>query len=237
MSVIDPYRFASDPTTDPFFASVVQLAHFDGADGSTTLTNSCARGNTMAVGGGGTIQSSQSKFGGASYLTSSVGGRAVAATHADYAMGTSDFCFEWYQRITSLALDFNSAKFYLDMRPSALTNGWYPTVYASVNNGELRAFMNGADRITAGAGTIVAATWQLITLARVSGTTRLFVDGAQVGSSFTDANTYVQSSITLGAAGNNAGAALGYYDDLRITNGAGRYSSNFTPRTSAFPNS
>jgi len=66
----------------------------------------------------------------------------------------------------------------------------------------------------------------------------MFLDGTQVGSTYTDSTVYVNgtSRPVIGAEGFNSppnDSINGYIDDLRITKGYARYTANFTPPTSA----
>jgi hypothetical protein len=76
-------------------------------------------------------------------------------------------------------------------------------------------------------------TWYHIALSRSSGTSKLFINGVQGGSSFADTKDYtglyeIYSGRDQGAASNWVN---GYIDDLRITKGVARYTTNFTPPT------
>lgn len=235
---------SSPQITDPYFSSVVQLAHFDGTNGSLTYTNSCPRGNTLANAGANnsSLTTTSPQWGSAclNNPTGGLGSGVAGASHADYNFGSGDFVIEVWTKPTTLNRDFNSAKVYFDMRDSSLTAAWVPTISANNGTGNLRYFANGAERINGG-DVMVAGTWQYIALARVSGVTRLFRGTAggnatQIGSDFTDTNTYVQSQMRLGIAGNGAGACIGTFDDLRVTKGVGRYTTTFAVPTGPFPN-
>lgn len=229
---------SSPLTHDPFFSSVVQLAHFDGTNGSTTFTNSCPRGNTMTNVNSCTLSTTSPKWGTASLNNAgntNCGARGTST--ADYNFGTSDWTVEFWTNPTTLNDDFNSAKVYFDMRNSSLTAAWVPTFAdGGTANGTMKLILNGSARITSAANAIVAGSWQHVAASRNSGTTRLFIGGIQVGSDFADTNTYVQNQMTLGAAGNGAGGCIGKFDDLRVTNGVGRYTTNFTVPSGPFPN-
>lgn len=225
---------------DPFFSSVVQLAHFDGTNGSTTFTNSCPRGNTLTSNAVCSLTTAQFQWGTASVRMNSALAGARGASHADYNFSTNDFTIELWIRPDTLNLDNNSSKVYFDMRDASLTAAWVPTISASNASGNLQYRANGATQIV-GANVIVAATWQYIALCRNSGTTRLFHgvaggNATQVGSNFTDSNTYIQSQMTVGAAGNFGGSVIGDFDDLRVTNGVGRYTTTFSVPAAPFPN-
>ena len=85
-----------------------------------------------------------------------------------------------------------------------------------------------------------ANTWYYVAVTRSGNTFKLFRDGVQNGATVTNAGScpatastgalYVGAEVGGGFANWN-----GYIDDLRITKGYARYTSNFTPPTTAFP--
>jgi hypothetical protein len=82
------------------------------------------------------------------------------------------------------------------------------------------------------------STWYYVTVCRSGTNLRLFVNGTQIGTTSTSTDN-ITGATTLVVANNLAGAPNlylnGYLDDLRITNGYARYTSNFTAPTSALP--
>ena len=85
-----------------------------------------------------------------------------------------------------------------------------------------------------------AGTWYHVAVTRSGNTFKLFRDGVQNGSTVTNAGSCPATASTgalFVGAEVNGGIAYwnGYMDDLRITKGYARYTSNFTPPTSAFP--
>jgi hypothetical protein len=219
---------------DSAFSTVVQLAHFDGSNGSTTFTNSCPRGNTIAAGSLDTIATAQSVFGGAS-MRRSTGTLSASANHSDYQFGNNDFTIEFRYRPDSVA-----TVNIFDMRQNGAGTVNVATIY-TLSNGTLIYFAAGADRITSATGVIAATTWAAIAVSRVSGTTRMFVDGTQVGSDSSFSINYVEPCrVTLPSW--TSAASNVYYDELRISNGAfgsgaGRYATNYTIAVAPFPDS
>jgi hypothetical protein len=89
--------------------------------------------------------------------------------------------------------------------------------------------------VTAGSTQIVN-NWYHVALTRASGSTKLFINGTQSGSTATDTTNYTQGYLWVGAnAGGTTFYLAGYLDDIRITKGVARYTANFTPPTATFP--
>jgi hypothetical protein len=78
-------------------------------------------------------------------------------------------------------------------------------------------------------------TWTHIAFVRSGTTLTCFLNGVSVGT------TTTASSIGSASAGSYIGSSqsgnywFGYIDDLRVTKGYARYTSNFTPPTAALP--
>lgn len=220
--------------TDPFNSCVVQRSHFDGTHGSTSYPSTAPAGLAFTTTTGThSISTTDSVFGGASLRLGVSPSNIKTGAHADFQFGTNDFTIEFRIRVDTVA----NANIY-DGRVST-ANAACPTIY-TLSTGVIAYFVSNADRITSATGVITAATWYAIAVSRVSGTTRLFVDGTQVGANFTDSINYNASCQAGIGSGFTGGAQNVYYDELRVSNGAlgagaGRYSANYTPASAPFP--
>jgi hypothetical protein len=91
-----------------------------------------------------------------------------------------------------------------------------------------------------GSGTISDSAWHHIAATRSGSSLRIFIDGTQTGTTNTTLGTAsIDNAIADYRVGSTTDGALnfnGYIDDLRITKGYARYTSNFTAPTAAFPN-
>lgn len=235
--LVNPFAVAAG--TDPEFDSVVQLAHFNGANGSTTYTNSCSRGGTLAniTAGWAEISTTQSVFGGSSLKhLNNGGGIEVPGGHSDYTFGTSDFCVEFRVRLpTGFAA---LAPWIYATLPSGFPGPHFIIIAAT--NLVLNA--NGANQII-GSTVLPANTWFAVAYARVAGTGRLLLDGTVEGS-WADTINYSTVDNTYIPGWQATGVTADYYDELRVTNGAvgsapnpGRYTGNYTVAAAPFPNS
>ncbi len=211
---------------DANYATRSLLLHCNGANGSTTLTDNSITPKTPAsVAGGAQISTAQSQFGGASLYLDGTGDYVTYASHADFAFGTGDFTVEhWFYTASSGTMTL------IDMRPNSTTNGAYFNTYMTA--GVIYYYVNTGVRIT---GTAVSySAWHHVAICRSSGVTKLFVDGVQQGSDYTDSTNYLASTIALGGAYNGVGLYTGYLDEFRVTKGRAEYTTTFTPPASAF---
>jgi hypothetical protein len=208
------------------------LLHCNGADASTTFTDSSASAHTVTVGADAQIDTAQSKFGGASGKFDGTGDNLTNDGGADFAFGTGTFTVDFWVRLAATGVQY----VLYDSRPAA-TNGVYPTIYISTGN-VVVFFQNSADRIT-GTTTLSADTWYHVALARSGTSTKLFLSGTQEGSTYTDSNDYLNgtSRPAIAASGINPATTNnlnGWIDEFRVSKGIARWTANFTTPTMAY---
>ena len=149
------------------------------------------------------------------------------------AFSTGDFTIEFWLYENSVAA---SDQGLIDMRPAS-TNGYYPYLYSY--NGTIVYWLNSAAVITSAASSIITGVWYYITLTRSGSSTRLFINGVQAGSTYTNSTALLcdNNRPVIGCAGITVGASPlnGYIEDLRITKGIARYAGNFTVPTNKLP--
>lgn len=186
--------------------------------------------NNLETIGNAQISTTQSKFGGSSMYFDGIGDYLVsnAASTDLYAFGTGDFTIEMWIRFNAI----NSVQLVYDSRPTSQGN--YPMIYLN-SDGTIRYYVNSVDRITSSA--ISSGVWYHLAIARSGTSTKMFIDGTQAGSTYTDSTSYLNASgrpwIGFNAFNSNPDQALNaYVDELRVTKGVARYTANFTPQTS-----
>jgi len=190
--------------------------------------------NDLETVGNAQISTSVVKFGTGSIAFDGTGDYLIpnVPTSDLYAFGTGDFTVEFWVYANS----FSGGPIFLDWRPSG-ANGVYPTLYFT-SGGVMTYFTNSSDRITSSA--LSTGIWYHVAVCRSGTSTRMFVNGTQAGSTYTDSNNYLCPAArpVIAANGSSFGTSAfnGYIDDLRITKGVARYTANFTPPTAAFPN-
>ncbi len=195
------------------------------SEGFETITD--RQGKTVSAVGNAQLSTTQKKFGTAALYLDGTGDYANIATNPDFNFGTDDFCIETWIYPTATG----TYRTVFDLRTSTGDTGGIILGISDVN--QLYFYYNSNYRIGP-VGSIPINTWTHIALARVSGTTRAFINGTQVGSSYADSNNYGQRPVRIGADPNGNYTLTGYYDDIRISKAVGRYSSNFTAPVTAF---
>ena len=202
------------------------LLHGDGADASTTITDSSATGHTVTVSGGLQLDTAQSKFGGASILFGTSSGYGTVANSSEHNFGTGDFTIDFWLRFSSVATAGLIGKM-----GAGGTDGW---AFRYVNGSGLR-FLTDSGAATTKAWTPSADTWYHVAFVRTGSTLRFFVDGTQVGTDGSDSET-LDSANTL-YLGNSSFASeilVGWMDEVRISKGTARWTTTFTPPAEAY---
>ncbi|MBF0628213.1 MAG: LamG domain-containing protein [Magnetococcales bacterium] len=209
------------PATSPN-KNIKLLCHCDSA--GTSFVDSSLFGNTITAQGNATQSTTQSKFGGSSAYLDGTSDNLSTANVADFAFGTGDFtlaCWVYYD-----AASVGSDRGIFDGRTTPTGN--LPTVYTGTS-GVLYYYTGSSNKITSAAGVMLPRTWQHIALARSGSSTRLFVNGVQVGSTYTDTTNYAQTRFFVGRLHDQTNGWLGYIDEILIMKGQALYTSTFPP--------
>jgi len=232
--------FSTLTPVEPYFHNNALLLHGDGTNGSTTFKDDSINNHTITAYGNAQISTTQSKFGGSSIYLDGYGDYLGLPSSSDWATGTNDFTLEcWYYPVSkvqnyprifqvgSAIWNTNDNWTLLDRHNSANTK----FAWACFN-------LSGSTLVLTSSTTVSNNTWYHLALVRDGSTFRLFVNGTQEDT-YTNAGAVTVSSATGAWVGSAAGAGdstgNGYIDDLRFTKGVARYTANFTPPTSAFP--
>lgn len=229
LSLVD--RYGGGPATDPHFANVSLLLHFDGVDGSTTFTDNSSYAHTITAIGNAQIDTAQSKFGGASGLFDGTGDAVRAAdVSGEFDFGTGDFTVETWVRFNAttqqvICASDNNAEFFFQCFLGGTTIGI----------GRNGSAIDSDATIT---GLITTGVWYHVAVTRAAGTVRFFLNGSElvINSGGTNNQNYaVTSNMVIGSDAGGTVDLNGRSDDFRITKGVARYTAPFTPPSSAFP--
>ena len=218
------YTSAFTPPTAPVTA-ITNTSLLLNATNGAIFDNSMK--NDLETVGNAQISTSVKKFGTGSIYVPSGGGCALIPNSQPLTLGTGNWTIEFWAYT-----DASGTKVYMDLLNVANTV-IYGEMYSSGTT--LYWYRDGSNFIT-GTGALTANTWQHIAVAKSGTSTKLFVNGTQVGSTLTDSFDYASARWEIGGRSNLTLPIVGYIDDLRITNGVARYTANFTAPTAPFPN-
>ena len=227
---------------DTYYNSCSLLLHCDGANGSTTFTDNSPSPKTVTSNNGAAISTAQSKFGGASALFDGTDDYLNTPSSADFDFGTGDFTVEFWVNPSSLG--GSAALVGTRTNDTSTTIRWciLATTDAGINvlgcdiwsTSDARiALFNHQSQIPTG-------QWTHCALVRYGTSFKLYQNGVQSTSGATTSAPVANSSTVVNIGSFISSGVLklnGYIDELRITKGVARYTGNFTPQTSAFPNS
>ena len=197
--------------------------------------------NDLETVGNAQISTSVKKYGTGSLAFDGTGdcltsNPALAYSSAEHlqAFGSGNFTIEMWFYITAFTNTYSTL---YDSRPIS-TQGAYPTI--AITSGRLYYYVSSAERIATANSAISTGQWYHLAVSRSGTSTKMFLDGTQVGSTYTDSTIYINGPgrPVIGAEGFNSppsDSINGYIDDLRITKGYARYTATFTPPTAAFP--
>ena len=204
------------------------LVKASGNNGTNTTLNDASTTNNTIAAVGNTAAQSFTPYHPGGYSTSFNGGTSHidVASSSDFAFGSNDFTIEFWaypKLIATAAL--------LDPRT---TNSQAVPWIGLRNTGYWYYYVNGANRILGTTGSVSADQWYHVAICRSSGTTKMFVNGRQDGSDYTDSTSYVQGGVWRTGT-RYSGDSLGfngYVRDFRCINGTALYTADFAVPTS-----
>ena len=203
-------------TSDRYFKDETLLLKFNGTNGATTFTDLSPRAYTITNTGAGAISTARSKYGSGSYLGAVNSYFTVGTDNTPFAFGTGDFTIEFWYYAASTAAQHNIIVF------SNLTN----SAIVQLGSTFRYQYLN-VNRITS--TSIVINTWYHVAVSRVSGTSRMFLNGVLQTTTYADTINYLSTG-TQWQFGGNAAYVNGNMDDLCITKGVGKYITSFIPQ-------
>lgn len=219
------------------------LLHFDGTNGSTTFTDSgigTGTPHTQTRNGSAVIDTSQSKFGGASVrLTASSHDIVDSDSSSDDAnfrfLSPADFTIDMWVRIASTT----GGVYQILWDQRTHTGGGGVGMQIGLEPNHAFAFYinsSGGTGGTFGGGTPNLNQWYHVAWVRSSGTSTLYVDGTAVGTPYSDTNDYRSYYGPRIGGWSNSDSSLsfdGWIDEVRLSDVA-RWTTNFTPPTAAY---
>lgn len=223
--------------TDPYFSSVTLLMHMEGANNGTTFTDEKA--HTVTASGNAVTSTTQKKFGGTAAYFDGNGDFLNSPPSSDWSF-PGDFTVEgWVYRNVNDTYYFVSTA---DQFNYSNGPGWSiahsaTTITFTWNSGTAWDVIDTYTGLT-----IPNNQWVHLAVTRASGVMRVFVNGTVGGSTFTRTQNFVSTNkqLSIGSLATVSGPGnwnmYGYIDEVRITKGVARYTANFIPPTTPFPN-
>jgi hypothetical protein len=227
-------------------AATKLLCHAEGADASTTLTDSSEGGHTSTAVGNAQIDTAQYKFGGAaSALFDGTGDYFTFPRHSDWSFGSQPFTIElWFRPNTWSSGDVHGL---CGQRKNA--DRWW--AFRLTHDGTTASMRfktktpgdKGIIQVTFSPALISAGTWVHLSVVRGwAGKSKMWsinINGTSVGTKKIESSeiSNYDSVLYVGAALNHDGLeayANGWIDELRISKGAARWIADFTPETTPY---
>lgn len=204
--------------------NLVTLLHMDGADGSTTITDSELTPKTWTASGNAQIKTNQSKFGGASARFDGTNSYISTTNSTDFDFGTGDFTIDFWMRFNTTATS------YFFNRGNGTT-----AIFWNSGLNVLDVYINNS-AVIAYNWTPNSAQWYHIAVSRQGTNLQLFIDGVSVSSVSNSSSISDNASFLLGFFGSGPNYFDGWIDEFRILKGLAAYTATFTPPTTAYSN-
>lgn len=208
------------------------LLHFEGSDEGTVFTDSSSYANTVTCFNGAQTEADFFKFGSTSGEFDGFDAYAES-TSSNYVIGSGDYTIEFFMRREGVQLAGTNHGI-VDLRSSGDTNA---PRFAINSSAELNVRIDGSDRFTTSA--LTNGQWYHVALTRSGGVHRFFLDGVLQGS-YSSSTSYTSTDVTLGVFYNRKTDTPqefqynGQLDELRLSVGIARWTSSFSPPTSAY---
>jgi hypothetical protein len=223
---------------DPYYNNASLLLHGDGTNGSTTIIDSSPSPKTVTAVGNAQISTAQSKFGGASIAFDGNGDYLTVPSDTGWGFGAGDFTIECWLYLTQsirhtlLAVGSQVGGIAINIDQSGTISP--PGSPAGTQSIQICRSGTAVDNFFL--ASIPSSTWFHLAVCRLSSSAFVFINGSQVGSSQANSQNFAQAELVIGYDGDKVSFPFnGYIDDLRVTKGVARYTSNFTPPTAPFP--
>ncbi len=242
LSLLLSFSLISNCWADGNDANTVSLLHMDGTDASTTFTDDAIGGtHTWTAAGTAQIDTAQKKFGTGSGLFS-VGGNWISTPYSsDFDFGSGNFTIDFPIYFTDKTLQ----QYFFGN--TGADSGYYVYKRSNTNGNKIGI---SAYTGTGGATTVIASEmtsnwsvndgeWHHLAFVRNGSNFAIYIDGvSQALSDDTFDNDWsgiTDAAFIVGNVNTNPGIGVNaQIDEFRVSKGIARWTSNFTPPTSAY---
>ena len=225
--------------TDPNFRNTTLLLQADGT-GSGSQNNTFLDGSTnnfFITRNGNTTQGSFSPFSQApgywsNYMTS---GYLTTAANAGFAL-SGDFTVECWVYSGDSSLDSSTRRRIFHTGGGDIASSLQLLLGTSAGNSAVVSVLNNGWLID-GTINVVTNSWNHVAVTRSGTSLKLFVNGAQSGTTATTSQSFnsgTSNTVYIGANSSGNGIWQGYISNLRVIVGTAIYTAPFTPPTTPF---
>lgn len=214
------------------------LIHSNTTDGSTTFTDSSASGHSLGDNGDVHHSTDEKKFGTSSIFFDPAEESYIdSANSSDWNFGTDPFTIDFWFRSNSGSSGYNMIT---DHRNSVSNYvGWVVGIDTDgyIGGGVQNNALSPTDRFTWSTTNVRDNSWHHFALVReANGTIKMYLDGVHEGTPNTLGGIDVDNSVDLviGCDDTVANFYDGYLDELRISKGVARWTSNFVVPKKAY---
>jgi hypothetical protein len=231
-------------TGDPYFSSVSLLLHMDGANGSTTFTDSSLNALTVTSSGVTTSDTgAKSGFGQAGDFPGTSSSSLTIPASSGFNFGTGNFTIEFWFNIPAGASGLPFGKTFLSNENNVWSAGAF-SLYGLASSTQFRPsfwineFSGSVPILIPSSGDYRDGNWHHFAIVRSGSAFAMYIDGSLVASGTHAGNcgSGTRNLMIGDNLANNSGDRnfLGKFDDLRITKGVAR---TITVPTAPYPNS
>jgi hypothetical protein len=168
------------------------------------------------------------KFGKSSIYFDGTNSRLFVPASPVNMFGTGDFTIEFWMNTSDTSFGV--------INPSSTTGSGYWAILVAGSTLYWQSAYNATNLKTASLSGYLNSTWVHIAIVRSSGVLNFYFNGTVQGTGTSDTTNYsgTNNGLYIGHDTQNNGYFAGYLDDIRITKGYARYTTNFTAPTAAF---
>ena len=220
-------KAAGTTVGDVYFPQTKLLLPFNGANAATTTSDLSNTNATVTFNGNSQISTAQSKFGGSSLYFDGTAGDNVTLPAGSAYQFDADFTIEMWFYMNAL----NTYSLLYSSYGSAATGALELQIRSGISY-KIRAWYNSNSAFDSNTS-ISTGQWYHFALTRSGTTVTYWLNGTSDGTmTLSGQMGRDDQTIKIGADGSSY-TFNGYIDDMRVTNGVARYTSTFTPPTTA----
>ena len=234
---LDKIKATGTTVGDMYFPNVIFLAKFDGSNGSTSITDSSNKNNSITVNGGAQISTAANKFGGSSlkldYENAGTGDRLIANTVADNLTSTTHTIEFWFKTDMADGHIISQGPAFFGFNDSG-TNYDNRLMLQMTTKTNLRFYRGASAYHDMTVSALNDDAWHHIAIVSDGTDYDIYLDGSRLTTDAGDSRQINSDDTFMIGAEYDSGPSTGnyfsgYIDDFRITNGVARYTgASFT---------